>query len=257
MSPAVGPAPLRLVTWNVLHRVHAVNWREPPAFAFPDEAERQRRIAAEVAGFFAAGAEVVCLQEVSGDQLEAVRAAAGEGVSVFSHGARRVPRLHGGGPPGLRDPSECVAVLVAAPGAQQVEGHTFDGDHGKGFVAVRLARGVLVVCTHVTHGDKGAEQMQLLAARARAAPGAAVITGDFNAEIDALRAGLGEGFSFTDLTGQPCTRTATDQKHAHTIDHVAAWRGSVRSGRVLEAHGLSDHLPVEAWVDPLTVAAQP
>lgn len=61
---------MQIVTWNVLHRIHAENWREAVPDRFPIEAERLDRISQRVAGVLREDDDaVVCLQEVSGDQL--------------------------------------------------------------------------------------------------------------------------------------------------------------------------------------------
>jgi endonuclease/exonuclease/phosphatase family metal-dependent hydrolase len=239
---------LRVTTWNVLHRVHGVNWNEAPVQAFPDERERIAAISRLVARWLSAGVDVVCLQEVSGDQLASLRSAAGADVRLFEHTYPRVPRLHRGGAPPLVDMSEHLAVLTSAPGASRVGAWTFESDPGKGALAVEVG-GVLVIDTHVSSGERRGAQLGLLAARARegGGPGAAVL-GDFNAPADVVRGGLGEGISVCDLAGQRPTRIETWEHPAKTIDHVAVRGGAIESASVLEGGGLSDHNPVTAVV---------
>lgn len=238
---------LRLVTWNVLHRVHAENWGEPQAATFPDEAARLARIAQVIRGWLDDGVDVVCLQEVSGDQLAAVRTAVANVAEVFHHTYPRIPVLRRPGPPLLRDASEHLAI-VARPGrARAASSATFDGDWGKGFVASELPP-VRVVSTHVSFGDPGAPQLARLGREARAHPGPVVVAGDINAGAADFLAGLGEGFACADLTGQPSTRLGQGRAATRTIDHVAVLRGAVTAAKVLDAEGLSDHAPVRATV---------
>lgn len=239
---------LRVTTWNVLHRVHAVNWKEPEVEAFPDERGRIARITERVAAWLGAEADVVCLQEVSGDQLASLREAVSGAADVFEHRYPRVPRRRDGGAPELVDPTEHLVVLVASRGAHVLGARTFDTDPGKGFLAVEIAQGVVVIGTHVTYGPRGGDQIALLAETARARAGVVAIAGDWNAPADAVRAGLGEGFVVTSLEGQPATRSATAESPAQTIDHVAVIGGRLESPVVLDATGLSDHNPVSARV---------
>ena len=80
---------MRVATWNVLHRIHAVNWREPVVVLQPDEPARIAEITRRIV---ALDADVVCLQEVSGDQLAALVLAL-PAATILSHRYPRVPRL--------------------------------------------------------------------------------------------------------------------------------------------------------------------
>ena len=82
-----------LVTWNVLHGIHGWNWGEPAVRRRLDEPGRAARIAAKAAAFCASPGAVVCLQEVSGDQLARLRDALPDGVAVFAHRYPRVPQI--------------------------------------------------------------------------------------------------------------------------------------------------------------------
>jgi endonuclease/exonuclease/phosphatase family metal-dependent hydrolase len=239
---------LRLTTWNVLHRVHAVNWKETPVATFPVEAERIAAIAKTVADWLASGVDVVCLQEVSGDQLASLRRALGDSVHLFEHLYPRLPRLRGGGPAELADATEHLVTLVSASceHARRIDARTFDDDPGKGLLAVDVGDDIAVINTHVTWGGKRDAQLPILATLARAARGGAVVLGDFNASPVVVRLALGEPVVLADLDGQRPTRTATHDHEAHTIDHVAVFGGVVESATVLDGRGLSDHEPVTA-----------
>lgn len=238
---------LRVTTWNVLHRVHAVNWGEDAIEAFTDERVRIARISETVRGWLASGTELVCLQEVSGDQLVSLRASVGPDVTVAFHRYPRVPRCRGGGDAGLVDATEHLVTLSLAEGTRAIAAETFASDPGKGLLAVEVA-GARVVCTHVTHGAAGREQLARLAAFAREGRGATVIVGDFNADAATVHAGLGEGFVLSDLTREAPTRAATETSQARTIDHVAVLGGAIAAARVHDREGLSDHAPVGATV---------
>lgn len=239
---------LALTTWNVLHRVHAENWDEVSVEAFPDERVRIARISETARQWLRDGVSVICLQEVSGDQLASLRACVGSGVSVFHHCYPRMPRpkrLERPGAPRLDDPSEHLVVLTSDPRARVTACETFASDPGKGFLAVS-ALGARVIATHVTHGARGREQIATLAAFAREGAEPTVLVGDFNANADDVRACLGAGFVVADLAGQRPTRCATPSSEAHTIDHIAALGGELTSASVLDGEGLSDHNPVSA-----------
>jgi len=233
-----------MTTWNVLHRVHAVNWNEQPAQTFPDEAVRIAGVTALVVSLLADGA-AVCLQEVSGDLVASLRTAIGQ-KELHVHRYPRMPRLRdGGAPPGLHDPAEYL-VTIADRASRTWRAATFATDPGKGFLAVELPGGVVVVNTHVSARERGAEQMQLLGQTARLAPAGAVVLGDFNATCDLVRAGLGEPLDLSEPPGDRPTRVATPPQPSKRIDHVVAFGGTVASAEVLDGRGLSDHNPVTA-----------
>jgi len=260
----------RVVTWNVLHRIHAVNWSETPVRAFPDERARMDAIAAEVARWIVSGATAVCLQETSGDQLAALRSRLPPGARIFDHLYPRVPRLRDGSPSPLIDPSEHLVIVVgpaAASTASPRTARTFDHDPGKGLLAVELAPGWVVVDTHVSFGERGAVQLAELSATATATattPGVTVVLGDFNAPVDVVTRGLGAAFVVADLRGQLPTRLAIPEpppagtvssaappppaRPGRTIDHVAVAGGTFLSATVLDGRGLSDHNPVVAEI---------
>jgi endonuclease/exonuclease/phosphatase family metal-dependent hydrolase len=239
---------LRVTTWNVLHRVHAVNWKEGPVLAFPDERRRIDGISARVARWLGDDVDAICLQEVSGDQLRCLRAVAGASVQVFEHTYPRVPRMRGPEPLDLDDPKEHLVTLVKGLSARQVESRTFDTDPGKGLLAVELASGVLLINTHVSFGPRGRAQLAVIYTLAQAQAGIAVIVGDFNALSDEVCAGLGGPCAISDLAGQAPTRVLTKGHGGRTIDHVVVLGGTIAVASVGEGEGLSDHLPVTATV---------
>ncbi|MBL8921266.1 MAG: endonuclease/exonuclease/phosphatase family protein [Myxococcaceae bacterium] len=238
---------LRVLTWNVLHRVHGVNWAEACLRAFPDERVRSERIAARVARWLAGGIDAVCLQEVSGDQLAVLRGLVGG--SVFVQRAPRTPRFRAEGQTPLVDASELLVTIAARSDAKLLEGRAYENDQGKGLLAVEAAPGCLVLNTHVTHGAPGLAQLSQLRALASGAP-SAVVLGDFNAPLDVVTRALGEGFVVADVSGQGPTRVASpDNPAGKVIDHVVVWRGNASEAHVLQGEGLSDHHPVSATID--------
>jgi endonuclease/exonuclease/phosphatase family metal-dependent hydrolase len=236
---------ITVLSWNVLHHVHALNWNEAPLAHHPDERERIAGIARVVARQLAGGVAVVALQEVSGDQLARLRAELPPGAAIFHHRAPRLPRPKRAGAGVLDDPTEHLVTVTAAP-ARVAAARPFANDPGKGFLAVELP-GVRVVNAHVTWGEAGREQLALLAAEARAAGRPVILLGDLNAGIDDVRAGLGGAeLGFADLAGSPLRTRAGEP--GRDIDHVLAFGGEVRDARVLPAGGLSDHNLVVAAV---------
>jgi Endonuclease/Exonuclease/phosphatase family len=239
---------VRVVTWNVLHRVHAVNWKEAPVGLFPDERVRTAAIARRVASWLGSGASAVCLQEVSGDQLKALRDAVGADAAVLTHRYPRLPRIRGEGGPVLDDATEYLVTIVAGAAGTLPEplGVTFDSDPGKGLLAVELGNGVCLVDTHVSAGPRRDAQLaRLLVATADAARGA-VIVGDYNAPAEVVQAALGPSFVLSDVRGQRPTRIGTDEHEGRIIDHVAVRGGRIAEVTVLDPETLSDHAPVSA-----------
>lgn len=235
---------MRVVTWNVLHRVHAINWKEAAADAFADEGTRIAAITARIDAWLGAGVDVVALQEASGDQLASVRML--PGVTVVEHTYPRVPRLRHHAMSvdhGLRDVHEHL-VVIALGDARKTESRTFDKDPGKGFLAVDVG-GVRIVCTHVSFGPKGLAQA---AALVDASPIGSVVLGDFNAPRSAVKIAFGDAFAITDVEGQRPTRRGSAERAGWTIDHVLVHGGSIVTATVHDGGGLSDHEPVEAEV---------
>ncbi|MBX3204499.1 MAG: endonuclease/exonuclease/phosphatase family protein [Labilithrix sp.] len=246
---------LRVTTWNVLHHVHALNWKEKAVERFSDERARVAGISALVARWLADEGSVVCLQEVSGDQLASLREAA-RGMHVSEHRYPRLPRLRVSAEAQLDDPTEHLVTITSLP-AKTLYAKTFESDPGKGFLAVaiepaRSARSgaVLVINTHVSAKERREAELALLGATAREATGGAILTGDFNAPVDVVRRGLGlgDGLVASDLTGERPTRVATETHAGKTIDHVLTLGGAISAAAVLDGEGLSDHDPVAASV---------
>ncbi|MBK9035838.1 MAG: endonuclease/exonuclease/phosphatase family protein [Myxococcales bacterium] len=253
-ATAAAATELALVTWNLLHRIHAENWGEDVPGIRGDEDARVAAITGRLAAWLAGGGDAFLLQEVSGDQLADLRAALAPGASVFAMRYPRVPAPRAGTThrATLRDPGEhlvivCRAGLAARPRAAAA----FDDDPGKGYLAVELEdTGALLMSTHVTYGSRLGGQLARVAAAVGAGPGAVIIGGDFNADRAAVGAALGLAHAFA-LPAEPAlpTRPRTDPAgKSTTIDHVIAVRARPLAAAVVDAGGLSDHNPVTARV---------
>jgi endonuclease/exonuclease/phosphatase family metal-dependent hydrolase len=244
--------PLRLATWNVLHRVHAENFDEGVVTPHPDEAARAAAIAALTAEVMAGGVSVLCLQEVSGDQLAALRRALPAGTGFFSLAYPRRPqprRPHVGR---LRDATEHL-VTVVAPGIAAEDGAklVYPDDPGKGFLGVRVAGALGVFNTHVSFGERCPGQLARLATAARGDAQPAALLGDFNAGVRHIAAGLGEDFAAAPLPADAMPtrpRSTPDGKDQH-IDHVFVRGATARDAHVIGCRGLSDHNLVIATVE--------
>ncbi|WP_426503390.1 GNAT family N-acetyltransferase [Dactylosporangium sp. McL0621] len=236
---------ITVASWNVLHRVHAENYAEEVAARWPHES---RRIAAVTAKLAARAEDVIALQEVSGDQLASLRAALPDG-TVHALRYPRVPAIRRG-EPGLRDVTEHLVVLARG---RTVAGQAFDGDPGKGYLAVRTDA-ALVVSTHVGFGAASTAQLARLAEVARGTGGPALLLGDFNAGRATVAAALGPEFVIAALPGDARpTRPGARTPH---IDHVIAFGIEVSTAAVEDAGGLSDHNLVTAAAGP-RVALRP
>jgi endonuclease/exonuclease/phosphatase family metal-dependent hydrolase len=240
---------LRVTTWNVLHRVHAVNWKEAPVTAFPSEATRVARITARVASWLDDGVSVVCLQEVSGDQVASLRSAIADGAQIFAHRYPRLPRIRGIELPELEDPTEhLVTIVTTGPSAVLRAAKTFDTDPGKGFLAIDIGDDITLIDTHVTARERGRAQMIDIAAFALETSARAIVMGDFNAPIDVVRDVFGAASAITQVGDLRPTRIPTADRSGRTIDHVVVVGGVIASASVLDGELLSDHNPVTATV---------
>lgn len=243
-------ASLAVVTWNVLHRVHGVNWDEEGVIErYPDERVRLATIAARLA---TCDADVICLQEASGDLVVALRAAVGGGDGeVFASPYPRVPHYYRRfEPPQLADPNEYLVTIVRAPGARLVGSEAFATDPGKGFQIVEVD-GATVVCTHVSYGERMAAQCARLVEAVDGVAGMVVVCGDFNADRDACSACLGAAFACAvPPVGAAPTRPRTDgSDKAQMIDHVFVRGGRIVEAAVLDAAGASDHNPLRVRIE--------
>jgi endonuclease/exonuclease/phosphatase family metal-dependent hydrolase len=229
---------LRITTWNVLHRIHAVNWEEPAIAAHPDEDARVAAIAARVATL----AGVVCLQEVSGDLRVAL---AGNRIEMRYPRVPRYFRAHERSAI-PRDPGEYL-VTIAPEGARALHAEAFASDRGKGFQVIEIGD-LVVVNTHVSYGDKHAEQCARIVEMVAAYP-RVVIVGDFNADratcVADLRGAFDGPIPAGDLPTRPRTQPGTKSER---IDHVLARGCSITEAHVASGEGLSDHNPVIATV---------
>lgn len=249
----------QLTTWNVLHRIHAVNWNEAPLAKFPDERVRIASITNFIATHLAPISTAIGLQEVSGDQLASLREAFTSQATILAHEYPRLPRLRQPSPTTpLSDAKEYLVTIVPHPhAAKLIESETYDSDPGKGFLSTLIDDALLVINTHVSAGGRRDKQLARLV-RAASNRSATALLGDFNTERDLLCAtllSLAEahaiegGFALTDLRAQPVTRIGSPPSSGHTIDHVVSRHPLViEPGNVIDAGGLSDHQPVTARV---------
>lgn len=240
---------LTIATWNVLHRIHAENWSEPAIGAYPDEVLRSVAVTDFVRRL---GADVVCLQEVSGDQLAALYELFDESL-VHAVVYPRIPRFRRPTRTRLNDTREYLVII--GPRLARGAHAAFDSDGGKGYLITTAptTRGepLAIVNTHVTFGDKRVAQLETLASQV-AGPG--VIVGDFNATLDEVTLGLGPAWSATaapvgSIATRPRPGAAAVEGARDMIDHVVVHGGATcASLRVVDAEGLSDHNPVVAQI---------
>lgn len=232
---------MQVLTWNVLHRVHAETHGEPVVRRWPNE---ERRLAAVVDYVTEAltECEAALLQEVSGDLLTALQARFHDW-AVLSHLSPRLPRQ--GAPSGaISDRSEHL-VIIAPEGTQLVRSESFENDEGKGFVMGLLPRGIGVVSTHVSWGEKRGPQLAVLARVLEDAPTPMIIGGDFNAARSVVLELLGKQGSVSVLPeGAPPTRPPGDTGGAGDIDHFVVRGGRMTDVEVWPDRELSDHRPV-------------
>jgi endonuclease/exonuclease/phosphatase family metal-dependent hydrolase len=228
---------LRLITWNVLHRIHGEKWSKHVVRNFPNESVRIERVAARVAQWLTQGSTVVCLQEVSGDQLAALRES-----PFISHRYGRVPSWWRFWTRPLRDAAEHLAVGGAD--LRFVAGLTFADDDGKGLLAAEVG-GLRIVSAHLTFGRAGAAQLHTLKELAGLR---AVIAGDFNADRQTVAQTLGKGFAVADASEQATRVAGARLRRGYSVDHIAVAGGTVADVEVLDSEGLSDHHPLRATV---------
>ncbi|MCP2293264.1 endonuclease/exonuclease/phosphatase family protein [Nocardia amikacinitolerans] len=234
---------ITVATWNVLHRVHAENWYEDVTKKWPVEHERIDAIAARVAK---RSEQIIALQEVSGDQLAALRDALPDR-TIHTLRYPRVPRPKRI-PTSLRDRDEYLVLVVDDPG-HTVLAAAFGDDPGKGALVVATS-GLTVVATHVSGDERSGPQLTRLAGWALSDPSRpAVLLGDFNADRDVVAEGLGAGFTVAELpTGSLPTRPRTSGSKSQFIDHVVTHGAYASDAAVESADGLSDHNPVRAAI---------
>lgn len=238
---------MKVLTWNVLHRVHAENYGETAILRWREEPERVRHIVERISkALHADGFGAALLQEVSGDVLEALREHL-PAWAVLDHPYPRVPRPKRPGAP-MRDPSEHL-VVVAPEGSTVLRARTFASDPGKGVLAVTVPSGLVVASTHVSWGPKGEAQLATLRELLHASSAPVCLGGDFNAEREVLVRAFGAEAVVGALPpGSPRTRPSEDASGGADIDHLLVRRAELRDVRVLDHDELSDHRPVAATV---------
>lgn len=235
---------MRVVTWNLLHRIHAMNWSEPVIDAHPDETTRIAAITKRIAEF----SGVICLQEVSGDQLASLRQAMPDD-TFHVHTYPRVPKpFRPAAVPPLADPNEHLVTIMRRITTRRTQSQTYPTDKGKGFLLVELIDGMAIVNTHVSHGDHHAAQCAQLTSLVRSYP-AVVILGDFNEYRSVCRERLGTGFTAATPAVEKPTRPRTSPSaKSDVIDHIFVSGCTATEVEVLAGRGLSDHNPVGATI---------
>lgn len=229
---------MRLFTWNVLHRVHGEVHGEAAVELWRDESVRVREIVARVRTLLEVEqCTFGLLQEVSGDQLAALRAALPER-AVLNHQYPRVPRPKQGST-SVTDSTEHL-VVIAPAGSKVVRASTAANDPGKGLLAVSNGEWT-VVSTHVSWGERGADQLRALRDALGSVAAPVVVGGDFNVEVVTVESALGVEAAKLE-PGAPKTRE--EEGKGVDIDHLLAREASLEVARVLEHAGLSDHRPV-------------
>ena len=240
---------MKLFTWNVLHRVHAETYADPAIAAWPDEHARVEG----VVRFITRALEhehfsVALLQEVSGDVLAALRGALPKW-DVFDHCYPRLPRQKT--PSTLKDPREHL-VVIAPAGSTLVRAHTFESDHGKGFVMVRLPGGFVVASVHLTWGTRALAQLAVVSKVLADAQTPLCLGGDFNAERAVVAEAAGPSVLISSVEhGALRTRPEPSGAGGIDIDHLLCRHARLHDTRVLECGGLSDHRPVAATLSAL------
>lgn len=237
---------MRVVTWNLLHRIHAMNWAEPTIDAHPDESVRIAAITKRIAEL---GNGVICLQEVSGDQLASLRQALPDD-TFHVHTYPRVPKAFRPGPGAspLTDATEHLVTVMRRVTTRRSQSDTYPTDKGKGFLLVELIDGTVIVNTHVSYGDHHAAQCAQLVSLVRSYP-AVVLLGDFNEARSTCRDRLGDAFAAASPAVEKPTRPRTEpSSKADVIDHIFVSGCSATEVEVLAGRGLSDHNPVTATI---------
>lgn len=236
---------ITVATWNVLHRTHANNWASEVAERWPREADR---IGAVTAAIAQRTERVIALQEVSGDQLASLRdALPGRNFHVLRY--PRVPkprRLVPSLAAAVVDGTESLVLLVDGD-SREVRGEVFANDPGNGSLTVEV-EGVLVIATHVTGDERRDAQFARLAELA-AGGEKAVVLGDFNADRRTVAAGLGDGFTVSEVPEAIPTRPRTQGSKSQYIDHVVVRGITLRDTVVEDVAGVSDHNLVRAIIE--------
>lgn len=227
---------MKLLTWNVLHRVHAERFDEPVIARWPDEAARIDAVVHAVDEALR-DCSVALLQEVSGDLLIALQAHLPRW-TVLNHLYPRLPKPKR--PMDGADISEHL-VVIGPEGTQVVRSETFESDDGKGFLMATLPSGVSVVSTHVSWGDRREAQLARLGEVLRACEGPMVVGGDFNAEREVVERALGREVAVS--VAPEHTRPGTGE-----IDFLVARGARLEGVEVVDVRGVSDHLAVRAAV---------
>ena len=238
---------MQVLTWNVLHRIHAEKYHEPSIQHWPDEVARVEAQSSFLRSLFSQGLTVALLQEVGGDLLKELKGDLADH-AVFHHAYPRIPRARGATQ--AMDPSEHL-VVIAPHGAVLIQGATAPNDPGKGFLAVQVGEWC-VISTHVSFGPAALKQLAALRDFIQRDAGPLVIGGDFNTDRQTVEAALGLP-AFRPASGSAPTRPRPEG--GSDIDHILirAPGGPVSDAtslKVLSHPSLSDHAPV-LWASAL------
>eukprot|EP01012_Entosiphon_sulcatum_P067131 TRINITY_DN96670_c0_g1_i1.p1 TRINITY_DN96670_c0_g1~~TRINITY_DN96670_c0_g1_i1.p1 ORF type:complete len:280 (+),score=43.91 TRINITY_DN96670_c0_g1_i1:35-874(+) len=249
----------RITTWNVLHRVHAEKDPELCHMTldrYPKEVKRIADIVTLVEDQFVQGSRVVCLQEVSGELLSALRERLGKRVTIFDHQHQRIPEQPEDTTKQaiLKDPTEYLVVLTDFPAAEAVTAHPFTNN--KGVLGVRVQSNLCVYNVHASPKRAGEKQirhelMQLLVLPflAKNKQNQVVVAGDLGMELERVFGAVGE-LAF--CTGEDLSEYLQEGKHTcqdKDVDHIVGIGGTEIFDAVLYPNSnLSIHQPLQATV---------
>lgn len=270
-------APMRLVTWNLLHPIHGQNYDEfPMRAANYNEPNRIDNITQYLRVIIESRRDevlLVALQEVSLQQLIAVDTlTASFGGTAHSFRLDRETSLkmdkarRGFGLPNIGP--EFEMVLAFGANVSGSSGASFGNDSGKGYCVVDVPdQSLAFVSAHISYGPNRDMQIQqlldVMSERRRRHQATFIVAGDFNCRAEFLEKKLVD-FDILQcehwsvLSATCPTRIGkhgpSDVAGQETLDHFIVVSANEIVCPVLRVHdtsvrALSDHLPVEAILE--------
>mmetsp|Transcript_20133 Transcript_20133/g.39913 ORF Transcript_20133/g.39913 Transcript_20133/m.39913 type:complete len:335 (+) Transcript_20133:59-1063(+) len=275
------PPSLLIYSWNVLHRVHAQNYRIPEVQKWPDEPKRLEHVTGLILTYLRSCQQpcVICLQEVSGDVLKALKSAlaTSKNILVFEHQHRRIPRFWRPNPQNehvVEREEYIVSITKNCLGAQKTAGFTYRTDAGKSLLGIKFqvpvpardgseieqkhsCESVVLLNTHLRHGgspldeDHRDDQLRQLVQVRETAQGSSRVhvlaAGDFNSNVS----GLPPEFMCSVRSRGDFSLSRLRTRGTEDIDQVFSFSSAAQivNSRVIDVGLLSDHNLVSCSIE--------
>eukprot|EP00996_Jenningsia_fusiforme_P002330 NODE_3161_length_1034_cov_46.881218_g2905_i0.p1 GENE.NODE_3161_length_1034_cov_46.881218_g2905_i0~~NODE_3161_length_1034_cov_46.881218_g2905_i0.p1 ORF type:complete len:277 (+),score=44.85 NODE_3161_length_1034_cov_46.881218_g2905_i0:57-887(+) len=245
-----------IASWDVTHRLRALS--NPSGNLnllkrYESESLRVSGVSQFVSSLLEKDSRVICLQEVSGEQLDDLRKSLGSRVSIFDFNLSASEASS-------RDRAEYLVTLTDLPSAQPAAAFSFPGHPRKGVLAVKVKSNLIVCNVLCNSNEANKKQIRETLMRSLVVPflasskqNQAVAAGYFGCSLETVFLAVGE---MTYCTGEDLSSYYLEGKRSshhsqENHDHIIGLGGAQISDSVMFPNeNLSSHQPLQVTVYP-------